>query len=175
MNTRTKRQHALSCASSIAITVLVAIGTVAAQSVAQRPRGFMHGPLYDPATEITIKGVVNEVQQLTGKTATSTPQMWASCPRGWAGTHLSITTDQGTTMIVHVGPAAFLAQNNFALAKGDKLTILGSKVQYVGSEFLIAREITKAGQSLKLRDGEGFPLWSGARRGNPTANSSPGK
>lgn len=78
-------------------------------------------------------------------------------------------------MIVHVGPPAFLAQNNLALAKGDKLTIFGSKVQYFGSEFLIARDISKGDQSLRLRDSEGFPLWSGARGGSPTANSSSGK
>ena len=171
----TKGQHASNYAPYFTIVLLVAIGTVAAQSVGQKSRGFMHGPLYDPATEISVTGVVNEVEQLTGKPVTSTAPMFANCPRGWAGTHLSITTDQGTTIIVHVGPSTFLAQNNFALAKGDKLAILGSKVQYVGSEFLIAREISKGDQSLKLRDNEGFPLWSGARKGNPVPNSSPGK
>ena len=138
------------------------------------PGRSMGAPLYDTSTETTVHGTVAEVQQLTGKTMSgSTGTMWGTCPRGWAGTHLAVTTDQGT-LIVHVGPAPYLASKNFSFSKGDELTIKGSKVQYQGSDFLIAREITKGDQVLTLRDGSGFPLWSGPRRGSPIASPPAG-
>jgi hypothetical protein len=77
-----------------------------------------------------------------------------------------LTTNQGR-LIVHVGPAAYLAGKNFSITKGDELTITGSKVQYQGADFLIAREITKGDQVLTLRDTKGFAVWSGRRTGSP--------
>ena len=134
----------------------------------------MHGPLYDPASETTVKGTVKEVQQLTGKPIPgSSGTMSGTCPRGWSGTHLTLTTDQGT-LIVHVGPTAYLTSKNFSIAKGDELTITGSEVQYQGSDFLIAREIIKGGRTLTLRDTKGFPLWSGPHRGSPMPNPPAG-
>ncbi|HXJ94384.1 MAG TPA: hypothetical protein VMT20_16170 [Terriglobia bacterium] len=131
------------------------------------PGRSMRGPLYDPSTETTVKGTVEEVQQLTGNQMQgASGTMWSTCPRGWAGTHLALRTDQGT-LIVHVGPAAYLANKNFSISKGDELSITGSKVQSQGSDFLIAREITKGNQLLTLRDTKGFPLWSGQRSGRP--------
>ena len=131
------------------------------------PGRSMRGPLYDPSTETTVKGTVKEVQQLTGKPIPgSSGTMSGTCPRGWSGTHLALTTDQGT-LTVHVGPTAYLTSKNFSISKGDALIITGSKVQYQGSDFLIAREITKGGQVLTLRDTKGFPLWSGPHRGGP--------
>src|SRR5215472_17316424 len=56
----------------------------------------MRGPFYEPATETTVKGTVKEVQQLTGKPIPgSSGTMSGTCPRGWSGTHLTLTTDQG--------------------------------------------------------------------------------
>jgi hypothetical protein len=127
----------------------------------------MRGPLYDPSTETTVKGTVQEVQQLTGKPMPGpSGTMWNTCPRGWSGTHLTLTADQGI-LTVHVGPTAYLTSKNFSISKGDEVTITGSNVQYQGSDFLIAREITKGGQVLTLRDTKGFPLWSRPPRGSP--------
>jgi hypothetical protein len=168
MNSRMKQKHRLSVVLVLGGIVLVTMQFATAQMAGTGSRrSMMRGPLYDPATEITVKGAVSEIQQLTGKPmGTATGTIWGNCPGEWTGTHLSITTDQGSTLIVHVGPTAFLTEKNFSLVKGDKLTIVGSKMQYKGSDFLIAREITKGDQVLKLRDSEGFPEWSGpARRG----------
>jgi hypothetical protein len=160
------------------LIALLALATIAlitpAQVMGQMVRGpgqgpgrAMRGPVYNPATETTVKGTVEEVQQLTGKALRGpSGTMRSVCPRGWAGTHLALTTNQGT-LIVHVGPAAFLAAKNFSITKGDELTITGSKVQYEGANFLIAREIAKGDQVLTLRDTKGFPVWSGRRTGSP--------
>ena len=140
----------------------------------QGPGRSMHRPLYDPSTETTVKGTVQEVQELTGKPMPGlSGTMSSTCPRGWSGAHLTLRTDQGT-LIVHVGPTAYLMSKNFSFSKGDELTITGSKVKYQGSDFLIAREITKGSQVLTLRDAKGFPLWSGPHRGSPMP-SPPGQ
>lgn len=125
-----------------------------------------YGPVYNVSTETTVKGTVEEVQQLTSQTADSNKAMWANCPSGWTGTHVALKTEGGT-LTVHVGPSAYLSQKNFTLAKGDKVTITGSKVQSQDLDFLIAKQITKGDQVLTLRDAKGFPLWAGARRMSP--------
>jgi hypothetical protein len=109
-----------------------------------------------------VEGTISEVQQLTGGSAATTSEV--NCRRGWAGIHVSVLADQGKDIIVHIGPATFLATKNFILAKGEKVRILGSKIQYRGADFLIAKEITKGDETLTLRDSQGFPLWAGLRR-----------
>lgn len=127
----------------------------------------MRGPLYNTATETTLSGTVEDVQQITpqqrAQGIAGTP-MCGLCPRGWTGTHLSLKTGNGS-IIVHVGPAPYLESKKFSVAKGDELAITGSKVQYQGNDFLIAKEIKKGDQALTLRDANGFPLWAGPRGG----------
>jgi len=131
--------------------------------------GMMGGPFHNTGTEVTITGTVDEVQQITGMGAAG--QTW-NCPRGWVGTHLMLKTDTGT-LAVHLGPSAYLASKNFSIAKSDKLTILGSKVQYQASNFLIAKEITKGNQVLTVRNSAGFPLWTGFRMGSTPLPTTP--
>jgi hypothetical protein len=66
----------------MAVTVMLFMGLVVAsraQTTALRKPALM----YDPATEVTVKGSVEAVKQLTG-------------PQSWAGTHLSFKTDAET-------------------------------------------------------------------------------
>lgn len=107
---------------------------------------------YNPATETTIKGDVEEVLQSAGQ-------------RGWAGVHLKLKSDQGI-YDVHVGPAFFLSSQQFTFTKGDNLEVIGSKAVVNGHDVLIARQITKGGKILALRNSQGIPLWS--RRGSQT-------
>ena len=109
--------------------------------------------MYDPKTEVTVKGTIEDVQQQTGK-------------RGWSGTHLVLKTD-AATLDVHVGPSSYIAQQKFTFAKGDVIEVVGSKVTIADKEALLAREITKDGKTLVLRNAQGVPQWSrGQRRGN---------
>ena len=106
--------------------------------------------LYNPSTETTLQGTVSAVTNPTGR-------------RGWSGIHLSVQSG-GQTYDVHVGPSAYVTSSGFAFATGDKIQVTGSKVQLNGADALIAREITKDGKTLSLRDKQGFPKWSGGRR-----------
>lgn len=168
MKTSAVRLHAF--VAALALIAFVALPAAAQMGAGPgRGAGRMMGPTYNAGTEMTVSGTVNEVQQISGQTAGAAGTTWARCPRGWTGTHLLLNTDAGP-LIVHVGPSAYLASKNFGLAAGDQVKIMGSKVQYQGSDFLIAKEITKGDQVLTLRDSRGFPLWSGCRRGTPVPN-----
>jgi hypothetical protein len=117
------RFHALFAA--LVIVILITLQSAAQMGGGRGQGRTMGGPFYNTGTEVTINGIVDEVQQMG---AGATGQTW-SCPRGWTGTHLMLKTDAGL-LAVHVGPSAYLASKNFNFAKGDKLTILGSRVQY---------------------------------------------
>lgn len=103
---------------------------------------------YDKASEVTVKGVVEDVTHPTGR-------------KGGAGTHLTLQSDQGT-FDVHVGPSSYISSQQFAFAKGDTIEVVGSKVKVNGQDALLARQITKEGKVLSLRNEQGFPLWSQA-------------
>jgi len=118
-------------------------------SYAQMPRRPKGAPLYNPATEITVTGTVEAENKITGR-------------QGWGGTHLQLKTES-ETLDVHVGPSWFLSQNKVTFAKGDQIEVTGSKVKFANADALLAREITKGGQKLILRNENGFPVWS--RRG----------
>jgi len=127
--------------------VPVLLALIAMTAVAQGGYG---GRIYDPKSEVTVKGTVQDVQQQTGK-------------KGWSGTHLTVNTDAGT-FDVRVGPSSYIAQKQFSFAKGDEIEVVGSKVTISGEEALLAREITKDGKTLLLRNAQGVPEWSGGRR-----------
>lgn len=133
--------------NSLFIGLSVLLALIATIAVAQGGYG---GRMYDPKTEVTVKGTVEDVQQHTGK-------------QGWSGTHLTLNTD-ASVLNVHVGPSSYIAQKQFSFAKGDKIEVVGSKATINGKDALLAREITKDGKTLVLRNAQGVPEWAGGRR-----------
>jgi hypothetical protein len=132
------------------IVAVVMAGTVSMPGFAQgRGRSSGVSPIYNPSTEVTIQGTVQELKQFTG-------------PRGVVGTDVVLKTEK-ETLDVRLGPAAFLTQNKFEVAKGDQIQVTGSKVKINNSDIVLAREVKKGEQTLTLRDAQGFPVWS--RRG----------
>ncbi len=105
---------------------------------------------YDPKTEVTIEGTIQDVRQQTGK-------------GDWKGTHLILKTESAG-VDVHVGPSSYIERKQFAFAPGETIKVVGSKVTIAGQEAVLAREITKDGKTLVLRNAEGIPKWSGGRR-----------
>jgi hypothetical protein len=51
-----------------------------------------------------------------------------------------------------------------AFAPGDKVEVTGSRVTYEGQPTIIAGEVKKGAQVLKLRDAAGVPVWAGQGR-----------
>ena len=140
---RIDRTRILALAGGLAATLLVA-----PLAWPQMGPGMGYGGgFYDSSTEITVRGVVEEVQN-------------SAYPGQWNGTHVSLKTDK-ETYDVRLGPTPFLSQNNFSIAKGDTLSVAGSKLSIQGTDLLIAREVTKDGKTLTLRNAQGFPAWAG--------------
>jgi len=130
---------------SFAVILLLALSCALAQGPGA---GTMRN--YDPKTETRITGTIDDVQQTTGR-------------HGWMGVHLMLKTTS-EVIEIHVGPAHYIEQQNFSFAKGDTIEVLGSRVKLGDQDAVIAREITKNGKTLTLRNAQGVPQWSGAAR-----------
>jgi hypothetical protein len=138
------------------IAFLVAGTLMSSTSVlAQHGYGRGQGPghHYNPATEVTLTGTVDEVKTIPA------PR------RGPGGLHLVVRTETGV-MEVMLGPAWFVSSKNFEFMKGDNVTVTGSKQTMTDQDVIVAREVKKADKVLTLRDAKGFPLWSGRARGS---------
>lgn len=117
--------------------------------------GRQASPMYDVKTETTVKGTVESVETVTGTGGRGRHAL--------GGTHLVVKTEK-ETLQVHVGPTAYLSEKGIALAKGDTLEILGSRVTIDDEPVLIAKQLKKGDQTWTLRDASGRPLWSGRGR-----------
>jgi len=106
--------------------------------------------MYDVNTVETISGQVTKVDKIYPDNNMS------------YGIHLTLSTTTGE-ISVHLGPGWFIENQDTEVNAGDNVTVTGSKVTYEGSEVIIAKEVTKGDEVLKLRDDNGFPLWSGWR------------
>jgi hypothetical protein len=101
-------------------------------------------PEYDVNAEVTIKGVVEDFHE---------SKMRGDHP----GLHLILKTDT-ETVEVHTCPVSFVSDLEFAIEKGDEVTVVGSRPDPAG--LVIAREITKGQTSLIVRDKTGAPVWT---------------
>lgn len=110
-----------------------------------------YGRLYDPQTVETISGEILSLDQITPYKGMS------------YGVHMVVKTDKGT-LSVHLGPAWYLDNQDVKLEPKDKVTITGSRITFDGKPAIIAAEIKKGADILKLRDENGFPVWSGWRK-----------
>jgi hypothetical protein len=98
--------------------------------------------LYNTATEASVSGTLAQPPE-----------------RGRMGLYLSVQESGGQMVDVRVAPRGYLAARGFSLAQGDELEVTGSRVTVRGAPVLIAREVTKQGKTVALRDREGHPLW----------------
>jgi hypothetical protein len=98
--------------------------------------------LYDAATETSVSGTLAQPPA-----------------RGRMGLYLSVEENSGSMVDVRVAPRAYLDAQGFSLAQGDELEVTGSRITVRGAQVLIAREVTKQGRTVAVRDRQGRPLW----------------
>lgn len=134
-------------AYGVAVAVLVSMPALAQKGMAG-PKG---SPRYDPKTEATVKGTVEEVKEYPNRSSWHT------------GQHVTLKTDSGS-LDVHLGPTDYWKKNGFELAKGDAIEVTGSKSKVDDVEVLLAREVKKGAKAVTLRDAQGVPAWSRGRR-----------
>ena len=104
--------------------------------------------MYDPKTVETVSGEVLSVAKNTDRGKDS-------------GVSLTLKTAK-ETILVYLGPAWFLAQQDLTFAPRDQVEITGSQFTFQGKPALIAGQVKKGDKTLKLRDPAGIPAWAGA-------------
>ena len=128
----------------LALTFLACLAV--ASFAAQAPKPAPNAPKYDVATEVTVKGVVQDVKDY-------------DCPiSGTMGSHVILKTDAGLVE-VHIAATKFMTDYSFIIKPGDKITIVGSKVPFEGKDVIIARTLDREDITMTFRDKNGKPLW----------------
>jgi hypothetical protein len=109
---------------------------------------------YNPNTETTVKGTVEQVEtaELPGGGLSQQAEGKSSGP-----IYLNLKADSGMLKVV-VGPSWFVESKGFKIATGDQIEVIGSKFQ--DEDTIVAREVKKADQILVLRNAQGIPEWS---------------
>ncbi len=127
--------------------VLVVLAAVVPASAAQKSENGVAVPKYDPATETTLKGTVEEVKD-------------RQCPvSGGMGSHLILKIADGKTIEVHLASTKFVKTYELVFQKGDEVEVKGSKVKFEGVETIFAREVKRGNDTFMFRDKEGKPVW----------------
>jgi hypothetical protein len=113
--------------------------------------GSQYGRMYDPKSVETITGEVMRVDLITPMRGMS------------RGVHILLKTDK-KSIAVHLGPSWYLQNQDVKILPNDKVEIKGSRITFQGKPVIIAAEVKKGDEVLKLRDEKGYPVWSGWRR-----------
>lgn len=107
--------------------------------------------MYDTKTVETIAGEVVSVWKITPT-------------KGMAyGVHLIVKTDK-EAVSVHLEPGWYIENQDIKIKPKDKIEVKGSRITFEGKPAIIAAKVIRGGEILKLRDENGFPVWSGWRR-----------
>jgi len=112
----------------------------------QRPTSVQGAALYKAADEVTLNGVVDDVQEF-------------DCPvsEGELGSHLILKTTNGL-VLVHLAPMRIMSGQNLKFTRGDQIEVIGAKVRIAGKSGVIAREIVRGNEDLVFRDQAGHLL-----------------
>ena len=108
------------------------------------------GPLpFNPKTIETVQGIVVEAPEVK---ESGIPEM----------ERLTLKTKQEKLTVV-LGPNWYLARQDWKINLLDRLAVTGSRLNLNGRPALIAQEVKKGEQVMKLRDSSGRPLWARPR------------
>jgi hypothetical protein len=113
--------------------------------------GTPYNKMYNPKTVETVSGEVVSVSQITPNKGMG------------AGVHMVVKTDN-EIISVHLGPSWYLENQDVKIEPKNKVEVKGSKITFQGKPAIIAMEVKKGDEVLKLRDDAGFPVWAGWRR-----------
>lgn len=131
-------------AITLSILTIAWMGTIPAVA-GQKPDSGV--PKYDTATEATFKGTVIDVVD-------------RQCPMsGGLGSHLMLKQIDGSTIEVHLATTKFVKSFDLVFNKGDKIEVVGVKVNFEGKETIFAREVTRGDETFVFRDKNGVPIW----------------
>jgi hypothetical protein len=102
---------------------------------------------FDPATVVAMSGTVLAETRMT---------------HSKGRTIVRLVLRSGDQQVsVHVGPESWVEKQKWTFAKGDEVTVKGSKFTFDGNVGLIAQSITRGKETLVLRDSSGKPISGG--------------
>ena len=102
-------------------------------------------PKYDPATETTFKGVVQELKFIPATGAKPVAYL--------------VLKGSPDAIEVFLCPKKFLDDMGVEFKADDAVEVTGSKIKQDGADLTLAREVVKGGDTLTLRFKDGKPAW----------------
>lgn len=118
---------------------IAAVAFLATSAFSQAP------PKYDPTTESTFKGVVEELKFVP--------------PSGARPVAYLVVKSGSDSVQVFLCPKKFLDEMGVEFKANDEIEVTGSKVKQDGADLTLAREVVKGGDTLTLRFKDGKPAW----------------
>jgi hypothetical protein len=104
------------------------------------------GPKYDLQTEAKIKGTIDDVKLP---------------PKGSEKEIVHLLLKSGAdTVDVYLCPKSFMDDMGMDFAKGDEISLTGSKVKQADADLILVREIVKGNNTFVMRDAKGAPVWN---------------
>jgi len=76
------------------------------------------------------------------------------------GIYLNVQVEE-EVIPVQLGPAWYINHQGRRFKPGEKITVKGSRMQFDGTESIVALSIARNDEILKLRDEDGTPHWYG--------------
>ncbi|HET9752793.1 MAG TPA: hypothetical protein VFP52_07520 [Myxococcales bacterium] len=139
--------------SLFVLVALVAAGALAAEPSPARPMGPRHGGgrmmmTLDPSKLETFDGTIEKVV---------VREM-----RRMKGVHVFLKTAKETVEI-HLGPAWFIDNQEAKLQAGDTVSVRAARTTMMGQPALVAMDVKRGGETLRLRNDDGTPLWAAWR------------
>jgi len=114
--------------------------------------GSSYNRMYDSKTVVTVHGTVVSVDTITPAKGMS------------SGIHLTLKTET-ETVSVHLGPVWYIENQDVKIEPKDMVEIMGSRITFDGKPAILAATLKKGDETLRLRDENGIPAWSGWRKG----------
>ena len=101
---------------------------------------------YDAKTVETIEGKVLSIEKTT--------------PAKRRGYWVDLMLQTGNEIVaVQLGPAWYVDKQTPRIEANDTITVTGSRVIIDGRPAIVAADITRGNELLKLREGNGMPVW----------------
>ncbi len=134
-----------------AVWLLVVALAAAPFAIAQKTADTPSMPKYDVAKEVTIKGTVEDVKEMT-------------MGKGEVGVHLMLKVAT-ETIEVRLCPSGVLKDFDANFTKGQAITVTGSRVKVDDKDVILAREVVEGNNTITLRDKTGAPVWTWLKKG----------
>jgi uncharacterized protein YdeI (BOF family) len=128
----------LTLKTTVALSIFLSIAPAFAQNPTAPPK-------YDSQTETKTKGVIEEIKTFSlGKRTDYTE---------------AIVKSGDDKIEIYLSPKPFQEEMGINFAKGDEISVTGSKVKQDDASVILAREIVKGTDTLMFRDDKGKPVW----------------